>query len=289
MDCRGALSLCGLLLLAAGCQHQATNVPSPGTLSPSVAPPQTIDPTLIKKVSGKPKDLPPPVLTSSADFMAGEATSPKKTPAEAQQIRDQAQQVYEKAIQLNPKYIPAYQGLARLFNAMNERERAVETYQKALHIDGKNAVLWYELAMYHNAQKDWNEALDCLKRATKIDPNNRTYINATGVVLAEAGRYDESINCFARSSNEAMGCYRLSQTLDRLQQPGLSRYYLETALHKDPKLASTMNLTPYPPVQQTSYQRDATEPESEPVAPAPMPSPQTQPQSMLPPPPSMTK
>ena len=253
MDSCGAVRLCALLLLAVGCQHQAGTMPSPGPLSPNVAPPQAIDPSQIKKVSAKPKDLPPQVLVSSADFKAGEAATAEDAPERQQQIRELARQDYEKAIKLNPKYVPAYQGLARLYVAMHESEQAIETYQKALQIESKNAALWYELAMYHNTQKTWDAALDCLSRALKVDPSNRNYINATGVVLAEAGRYEESLTYFVRTSGEAKGCYRLALTLDRLQQPGLSRYYLETALHKDPNLATTMNLNVNPPVQQTAY------------------------------------
>jgi tetratricopeptide (TPR) repeat protein len=289
MERRGAMKL--WLLLLAGCQSQSMNVPRPGPLSASVAPQQAINPALIKKAPGKPKDLPPQVLTSSADFRVGEAANPKKTPEEAQLIREQARLDYEKAIKLNPKYVPAYQGLARLYNAMNERERVVETYQRALQIDGKNAVLWYELAMYYNGQKNWNSALDCVTRALKFDPRNRNYLNAQAIVLAEAGRYDESLNCFVHSSGEAMGSYRLAQTLDRLQQPGLSRYYLETALHKDPSLASTMNVNP--PVEQTAYQSVVASVPPTPPAPSsspdaatsetPTPTPQV---ILLPPPPT---
>ena len=292
MDSRGVMRLCGLLLLTAGCQHQTMSVPSPGPMSPSARPPQAIDPASIKKALAKPKELPPQVLVKYADFKAGEAFNPKSKPAAQQQLREQASQDYERAIKSNPKYVPAYQGLARLCVAMGDGERAVEIYQKALRIDAKNAALWYELGMYYNAQKDWSAALDSLNRTVKIDPSNRTYVNAIGVVLAEAGRYDESLNCFVRSSGEAMGSYRLAQTLDRLQQPGLSRYYLEAALRKNPNLAATMN----PPVQQTAYESEADPianapapsllPASVAAPPSDQPSPPQQQQLFLPPPPS---
>jgi tetratricopeptide (TPR) repeat protein len=284
MDSRGAARLWMVLLIAAGCQHQASTVPNAGP-----QPTKPIDPAQIKKANGKPKDLPPQVVTTSADFKAGEAAYPERPPEEARQIREQARQDYEKALKVNPKYVPAYQGLARLYNAMNERERAVETYQKALQIDPKNAPLWYELALCHKSDKNWNAALECIHRAQKLDPPNRTYINAMGVVLALAGRYDESLSCFVRTSGgEALGCYRLAQTLDRLQQPGLSRFYLETALRKDPNLAENMN----PAVEQTAYQSPAAPPPSVPAPPpaaAPQPkvvTPTPRPQSIpLPPPP----
>jgi tetratricopeptide (TPR) repeat protein len=267
MDSRGALSLWMLLLVAAGCQHQASSVPSPGPHAPNVAPPQVIDPAQIKQASAKPKDLPPQVLVASADYKTGEALNPEASPQQQQQLWEVAHQEYEKALKINSKFIPAYQGLARLYKTMGERQQAVETYQKALRIEPKNATLWYELAMCHNAQKDWNAALNCLQSAAKFDPNNRNYQNAIGVVLAEAGRYDESLSYFTRTNGEGMGCYRLAQTLDRLQQPGLSRMYMEAALRKDPGLAEKLN----PSVQQAGYQPAAN---PAPIVPesAPMPA-----------------
>ncbi len=58
-----------------------------------------------------------------------------------------------------------------------------------------------------------------------------------GRLLAQVGRYPESLDCFVRSSGDALGHYRLARTLQHLQQPELSRQYLELALQKNPNLA----------------------------------------------------
>jgi tetratricopeptide (TPR) repeat protein len=244
---------CLLLMVAAGCQRQMVSVP--GSV-PVQSPP--IDVSQIKKAP--PKDLPPNVLVSAGDFKAGEALSPNATPDQQQMMRDLARQDYEKALKKDPKYVPAYQGLGRLYVAMQEHERAAEAYQQALRIDGKNASLWYELGMCHHRRKNWPAALECLDRAAALDPHNRSYVQAKAIVLAEAGRYDDSLNCFVRSDGEAMGYFRLAQTLQRLQQPELSRQYLAVALHKDPSLAATLappsavaSNAPNPSVQQTAY------------------------------------
>jgi len=154
--------------------------------------------------------------------------------------------------------VPAYLGLARLHSTLHDPQRAMQTYQKALQIAPNNAQVWFELGMCHNAQKNYGPAADCLGRAAQLDSGNRAYGNALGVVLAQAGRYDESLQCFIRSSGEALGYYRLSQTLQRLQQPELSQRYLAVALQKDPNLAATLAYQngakqTTPPVQQTSY------------------------------------
>ena len=124
--------------------------------------------------------------------------------------------------------------------AMRNQTRAVELYQTALQIAPNNAALWYEMGMSHNYQRNWGPALQCLNRAVQLDPSNRSYSNTLGIVLAETGRYDESLGCFIRANGEAMGYLRLAQTLQHLQQPELSRQYLEVALQKDPNLSTTM-------------------------------------------------
>lgn len=321
MDGRVALKLGVCLLIAsAGCQHQAWTVPSPGPNSqgnnlPAVPAP---DPSQVKKESGKPKDIPPMVLVVAGDWRTAEAFSPGVTSEVQQYNCEVARTSYENALKTDPKCVPAYQGLARLYTKMHDFGLAIENYQKALKYAPNNASLWYEMGVCHNHQKDWNPALECLNRAAQLDPSNRSYVNTQAVVLAAAGHYEESLNCFVRTNGEAMGYYRLAQTLQHLQQPELSRRYLEVAMQKNPSLApapamamrnggeEVVSETP-PAVQQTAYQAppaaqqgayqapsippQETPPATEPqiismAGPAPVPQP-PQPRLILPSPPAI--
>ncbi len=257
MDGRGALrlSLC-LLISAAGCQQEVVSLPNSTSLTSFWGNP---DPHQIKKASPRPEDLPPLVRVSHGNFEAGEAFSDRTGPERRQQLCESARTDYERALALDPKCLPAYQGLARLYTHMHDLPLAVETYQKALKFAPNNASLWFELGLCQNYQKNLAPALECLDRAAQLEPGNHSYTNALGVVLAESGRYDESLRYFSRAGGEAMGYYRLAQTLSHLQRPELSRRYLEVALQKDPSLA--------PPIQQASYQ-PATSPETI-ISPAP--------------------
>lgn len=315
MDVRAARKWCVCLLIAgAGCQTQVMNTPGSCPASSASNPSVPSDSSQIKKASSKPKNLPPPVLVSYANLKVGEAFDAKTQPDNRQQLCDSARDDYERALKLDPKYVPAYQGLARLYTAMHEYPMAVEHYQKALKLAPKNAELWSELGLCHNSQKNFGPALECLEQAVRNEPGNRAYTNALGVVLAETGRYDDSLKCFVRSNGEAMGYYRLGQTLDRLQQTDLSRRYLEVAVQKDPSLATRLTMrnssavaaNPSPPIQQTAYQTAAYSPpnvspaQSAPfhaASPAPiiMPAqtvpaaaPTSPPATILPPPPPIT-
>lgn len=264
MDGRGTWRLSVLLLMtAAGCQHQVMTVPSPGSTFPGNNVPPPPDRSQIKPAKPKLKELPPLVWVKHGDFQAGEAAAADIDPGRRQELREQARGDYKKALKIDPKCLPAYQGLARLYLAMHDAPLAIETYRKALKVAPKNARLWYDLALCHNSQKNWGPALDCLSRAVQLDAGNRSYLNALGIVLAESGRYQESLNCFIRSNGEALGYYRLAQTLQRLQQPELSRRYFEAAVQKDPSLEPALAQSSggtdapgsaAPAIQQTAYQ-----------------------------------
>jgi tetratricopeptide (TPR) repeat protein len=253
MDGRVALklSMC-LLIAAAGCQQEVMTLPGAPPPTSFMSNPDAGQ-ARNKKTTAKPKDVPPFVLVSYGNFEAGEAFSDRTGPERQQQLCESARTDYEKALAADPKCVSAYQGLARLYTSMQDLPLAVETYQKALKLAPHDASLWYELGLCHNYQKHHGPALDCLNRAAQIEPGNRNYTNALGVVLAESGHYKESLQCFVRSGGEAMGYYRLAQTLRRLHKPEMSQHCMEVAVQKDPNLAT--------PIQQTSYQPAATPPE----------------------------
>jgi Tfp pilus assembly protein PilF len=274
MDGRAALTLgISLLIGMAGCQHQAFTVPNSSPNALGSTPPPVPAPNQVKKDS-KPKDLPPSVLVSYGDWKSLEAFALGMDPSRQQVLSDEARENYEKALQKDPKCVAAYHGLARLHSGLHNYPLAVETYQRVLRLAPKNAALWYDLGVCHNYQKNWAPALDCLSRATQLEPSNRNYANTQGIVLAAAGRYEDSLNCFIRSNGEALGYFRLSQTLQHLQQTDLSRRYLEVAVQKDPSLAPQMtklnqedvaaNDMP-PAVQQTAYQAPSAAPAQDPA------------------------
>ncbi len=132
MDCRRGLGLALCLLGGAvGCQHQVATLPPSGSM-PLANQPAPPDPSQIKKASDvPPKEPPAAVLVSWGDFKAGEAFAPSLPPDRQQQIRDDARREYQRALASDPKYVPAYKGLARLYTAMHDQMHAVETYHSS--------------------------------------------------------------------------------------------------------------------------------------------------------------
>jgi tetratricopeptide (TPR) repeat protein len=297
---------------AVGCHQVATMPPTSATPSYAVTsavtpPPTTLPPDVeVKKEVDLPKQTPRPgTCVAFGDFQSREALAPGKTSAQKVQLQDQARKAYQQAINIDSNYLPAYRGLARLYEQMNDLSHAVATYQKALKAAPKEASLWYELGMCQGRQKDWDQALEALTKAVDLDPENRQYVNTLGFTLGRMGRYQDSLNCFLRVNSEAQAHYKLAQMLQHVQQPQLCKYHLQVAVQKDPSLEAAQKMLAQvegraAPVQAVNYVETAKPPvredgmaQGEGPAPGMPPAPAEarpvfsgKPPAILPPPPS---
>jgi Tfp pilus assembly protein PilF len=255
MDCRKRM-FWSLALLGgmAGCTTTGTNTPpsttptATPTATPVIAPVATpaqaakVDPAQVKKEHDLPKKDPTPKMcVVFGDFVAGEADA-CASPVEANDKRDQARKAYQQALRLDPKYVPAYQGLAKLYLAMQDTEHAVATLQTALKQHPKDAAVYFDLGMIYCNRKEWAPALENLGKAAQLEPENRLYVNTLGHAQARAGKPDEALKTYLRVNPEAKAYLNLARMMQHLNQPEASRQYLQVALQKDPKVPGAHEL-----------------------------------------------
>jgi tetratricopeptide (TPR) repeat protein len=206
----------GLLSCQLGCSH----LPSSPTASADAS-----------KEPDKPKRQPKPATcVALAHLREREADEPNRQPADRDRCREEARQEYQQALTIDPRYLPALQGLAHFQDVNGDHERAVATYQKALQLYTKEAAVWYELGMSHDRKKEWEPAIKCLQTAVDLDPENQQCASMLGFTLAQAERYDESYECFRKQVGEARAHYNLARMLHHLQKDDLSRAHLALAL-----------------------------------------------------------
>jgi tetratricopeptide (TPR) repeat protein len=254
MDCLRTLPLAlGVACFALGCTH-VTGLPVT----------EPVDPRRVHKVEEQ--DLPrrdpkPSTCVGCAEFRVQMATTdPHATAADKQRLYDEARRAYQQAIRIDPNYLPAYEGLGKLYVLINDYPRAVETYHKALKKNEKEPRLWFELGMCYARQKQWEPAIKDLQTAWSLDPENRQYADTLGFCLARAGRYDESLACFRKAVGEAMAHYNLARMLHHMHQDGLSQQQLAQALRVDPDLEPAQEMLAQlqgPPPTPTSPPRPA--------------------------------
>jgi tetratricopeptide (TPR) repeat protein len=221
MACRKTLVLAmGLLTGVGGCTQPFTR---PGVNPPPSAPGAE---QATHKAS---------TYQAFGDFRAAAGFASENSPAQQNQFREDAKQAYLKAIEIDPKYLPAYIALGRLLQGCDDHTGAIAVFERALQVNNQDPALWHELGTCQCRAKDWSASIESLRRACLLDPSNKPYSTALAFALARAGRYEESYAALRRLSPEAKAHYDLARMLRHLGQLDLARSHVLTALQKDPK------------------------------------------------------
>lgn len=236
MDCHKLrLAALGLLLGCWGCNKSAT-LPLPPAPTPSMASAaEPIPPDAKREPEGPPRQPKPSTCVAFA-VLREQTAAAKESPAERTELLDQARRAYQQALKLDAQYLPAYKGLARLYEAIQDHDRAVETYRRGLQIHPRDPELWHQLGMCHARRKEWQPALEALQKAVELDPENRRFLNDFGLCLARAGRYQDALQVLKGTGGDAHAHYTLARMLEHLGLPEPSKGHLRLALQHKPDL-----------------------------------------------------
>ncbi|MFL5242739.1 MAG: tetratricopeptide repeat protein [Gemmataceae bacterium] len=226
MDCRKWLWTV-LASGIAGCAHEAaTNLVNSSPQGVAEAKPEKELPKRAPKAHTC-------VVLANLKEKEAEAT---KAPHDQQSLRDQARQLYQQALEIEPDNLEALRGLAKMYCLIGDRNRAMATYQRALKSHPTEGGLWYDLGMYQSQCKEWDPAIQNLRQAVACEPENRFFANTLGFCLARAGRYDESLACFQQMVGPAKAHYNLARMLVHMNQTDLGKEHLRQAIEADPQM-----------------------------------------------------
>jgi tetratricopeptide (TPR) repeat protein len=230
MDCRiSSAFLMASLTLGSGCVATQTTQGPTHTQDP---PPQGV----ALKESKTPKRPPlPGTVVALAVIKEREA---EKTQDAAQRIKmyDEARLYFQEALQIDPKYRDAVQGLARVYTRMDDFDHALAIYQKALDKNPKDHGLWFDMGMCWSRKRELARAIPCFQKALELDPENRQYMTTLGLTLARLGQTDQGLALLTRSMGAALAHYNVARMMEHLGQSEPCRQQLELALQLNPNL-----------------------------------------------------
>jgi tetratricopeptide (TPR) repeat protein len=150
---------------------------------------------------------------------------------------DEAVARYEKAIAIQPDYLPAYNNLGVTLRTQGRLEDAIHAYQRGLAV-GDYADLHFNLANALIASGRANEAESHLKRALATSPASAGTHNNLGMALAEQGRVDEAAAEFraaiAADPTSSTAHRNLGNLLATNGRPEEGLRSLSTAVEVDP-------------------------------------------------------
>ena len=129
---------------------------------------------------------------------------------------EQAQQAFEKSIDLNPSFFEAWYGHGLALKSQGELEKAVSSFQKVVEARPYNVnkiTRWYNFAFYSNRQKaigfaqllQLQKSLSALNQAIAMRPDDFTLYYNQAETLALLGKYGEALNAINKSIQFSQG------------------------------------------------------------------------------------
>lgn len=115
-------------------------------------------------------------------------------------------QLFEKAIELDPRYANAYAGLgeayATLYQLFEKQEtwleKSIEASLKALMYDSSLAQAYAALGLCYFNKKSLDEALEASQKAIELDPDDYVAYWILGRIYHSTDRYLEAIDCYKK-------------------------------------------------------------------------------------------
>jgi tetratricopeptide (TPR) repeat protein len=252
MDGRRKLCLAaGLLAGAVGCnttQKQLVPSGAPITQKASPVPVVKAPPT---PASSK-TNLKPDTYVTMGAMKEEAADEGDRLQADRDALRHEARLSYQKALDVDPKYVPGYMALAKSYWATGETDKARAMFAKASALAPNDANIWYEGGAAQARAKDFPVAIQSLTRASQLDPSNKNIQKLLGFTLARGGWYEESLNALVKVMPEAEARFNVGRMMQHNGQGDAADVQLRLAAQMNPALGSADG-----GVRQVGYQAPA--------------------------------
>ncbi|MDQ3181655.1 MAG: tetratricopeptide repeat protein [Acidobacteriota bacterium] len=145
---------------------------------------------------------------------------------------NEAQTAFQRALELEPQFVPALAYLAVMHADQGRLKEAIGFYERAIKSDGKSAILRYLLAdtILKLQEPDNRKVEDELKQVILLEPNLALAYSTLGRLYMRQKRFDEAVVNLERAveidSNLPDALYQLGLVYARLKRNGESKIVL---------------------------------------------------------------
>src|SRR6266404_4761829 len=112
----------------------------------------------------------------------------------------QAEQVYQKILRLDPRHADALHLLGVLGQQRGEPSLAIEYIGKAIAVNGSKALYHTNLAAAHQALKCYYDAENCCRRAIRLEPRYAEAHYNLGLALECQGKADAALCAYEQAT-----------------------------------------------------------------------------------------
>ncbi len=121
---------------------------------------------------------------------------------QAQRQYPQAQQAYQQAITLNPRFARPWKNLADVYRAQGRSEGVIEAYQQAIILDPAYAWPYHNLGVIYKQQGAYAQAVNYYRQAIQrhqTDLDCAVSWNGLGSVYLATGQYDLAVDAYQKA------------------------------------------------------------------------------------------
>ena len=155
--------------------------------------------------------------------------------AEQQQRFGEAEQYYEKALEISPRDLEALLGYARLKDLANDPEAAVRLYRRAMEAHPNEAAVHNDWALFLVRRGRPHEAVQAMENAIRLQPRRWLYRNNMAIILVQLGQYEQALNHLLAVQDPATACYNLGYILLKRGDLPQARQYFLLSLQHNPR------------------------------------------------------
>jgi tetratricopeptide (TPR) repeat protein len=112
---------------------------------------------------------------------------------------DSAIENYEKALELNPKYVDVLNNLGLIYDKLENYQKAIFYYQNALEIKPDYAIAHYNTGLAYYKLKNYSKAIEFYKKAIELKPTYDKALYALGLVYYYQNNYPEAEYYYLKS------------------------------------------------------------------------------------------
>lgn len=216
------ITLCGLTIFLCACSSSHQSSASIQGLTPSQADKMNSENASIKEVKSTP-------VTANTRFALGQL-------AESQGNIDNAIHQYNKALELNPNYLPALCRLGVVYAELKNYDKSIEVWKQYVSASGYSGFAYgnlgycYELAGYPSLAKA------AYLKGIEKDPNDAPCRTNYGIMLARQDKITEAIRMWNPVLTEAQIHYNLASIYQVNGRKAEAKAEYQKALDCDPTL-----------------------------------------------------
>ena len=159
--------------------------------------------------------------------------------------REEALQVFDKAVQLKPDDADLWSQFGNVLVDADRSGDALLCFQHALGLDPRHGEAAFRAGVILNNSRRFDEALTVLDRSAEVRPDHAPTFATRGLVLARLTKYEQAISDYERAiglnPNDADACANLGNALRALGRPESALDWYERSLALGPSIASAVN------------------------------------------------